>query len=212
MRVCSNKRGRDSFFEDDFFQEGKDSLNDAKQLFAQGEKLLQKGQFQQGQRLFKQAEQQLRQAKQQTPMQPFKSSNLDFHIPKINMGGADPSWKTSTLAILGVGAVATLVAGGLHALHSPQDDLNRSRNCPLHVPHDMYIVDVSSLCFLCRSHHCNLSCPGCRYWSSAEHICSNHVCSVDHTCSCHIPLTGRALHLSNCADAGKLSSQQNDDE
>lgn len=120
MRVCSNKRGKDSFFKDDFFQDGKDSLNDAKKLFAQGEKLLQKGQFQQGQRLFKQAEQQLRQAKQQTPMQPFQSSNMDFSnmdfkIPKINMGGADPSWKTSTLAMLGVGAVATFVAGELYA-------------------------------------------------------------------------------------------------
>lgn len=115
MRVCSNKRGRDSFFKDDFFQDGKDSLNDAKKLFAQGEKLFQKGQFQQGQRLFKQAEQQLRQAQQQSPMQPFQSSNMDFQIPKINMGGADPSWKTSTLAILGVGAVATFVAGELHA-------------------------------------------------------------------------------------------------
>lgn len=31
------------------------------------------------------------------------------------MGGADPSWKTSSLAMLGVGAVATLVAGELHA-------------------------------------------------------------------------------------------------
>lgn len=115
MRVCSGKRGRDSFFKDDFFQEGKDSLNDAKQLFAQGERMFQQGQFQQGQRLFKQAEQQLRQAKQQTPMQPFKSNNMDFQIPKIKMGGADPSWKTSSLAILGVGAVATLVAGELHS-------------------------------------------------------------------------------------------------
>lgn len=115
VRTCSNKRGRDSFFKDDFFQDGKDSLKDAKQLFAQGEKLFQKGQFQQGQRLFKQAEQQLRQAQQQSPMQPFQSSNMDFQIPKINMGGADPSWKTSTLAILGVGAVATFVAGELHA-------------------------------------------------------------------------------------------------
>ena len=131
LRVCSSKRGKDSFFNDDFLQEGKDflqegkdSLNDAKQLFAQGEKLFQKGQFQQGQKLFKQAEQQLRQAKQQTPMQPFKSSNMDpfkssnmdFQIPKIDLGGADPSWKASTLAVVGIGAVATLIAGELHGL------------------------------------------------------------------------------------------------
>lgn len=118
VRVCSGKRGRDSFFKDDFFQEGKDSLNDAKQLFAQGEKMFQRGQFQQGQRLFKQAEQQLRQAKQQMPMQPFKTSNMDFQIPKIKMGGADPSWKTSSLAILAVGAIATLVAGELPSFMS----------------------------------------------------------------------------------------------
>ena len=63
IKVCSSKRGRDSFFKDDFFQSGKDSFNDAKDLFAEGEKLFKKGDFQQGQRLFQQAEQQLRQAK-----------------------------------------------------------------------------------------------------------------------------------------------------
>ncbi len=111
IKVCSSKRGRDSFFKDDFFQSGKDSFNDAKHLFAEGEKLFKKGDFQQGQRLFQQAEQQLRQAKQQMPMQPFKSGNMDFRIPKIEIGGSQPSWKTSSLALFGVGAVATLVAG-----------------------------------------------------------------------------------------------------
>lgn len=111
--MCSSKRGSESFFKDDFFQDGRDSLNEAKRLFAQSEKLFQKGQFQQGQRLIKQAEQQLRQAGQQTPIQPFKSSNMDFRVPKIDLGGADPSWKASTLAMLGVGAIATLVAGKL---------------------------------------------------------------------------------------------------
>lgn len=111
--MCSNKRGSDSFFKDDFFQDGKDSLNDAKQLFAQGEKMFKNGQFQKGQQLFQQAEQQLRQAKTQTPMQPFKSSSMDFKVPKIEFGDTAPSWKTSTLALFGVGAVATLVAGRL---------------------------------------------------------------------------------------------------
>jgi len=111
IKVCSSKRGRDSFFKDDFFQSGKDSFNDAKDLFAEGEKLFKKGDFQQGQRLFQQAEQQLRQAKQQMPMQPFKSGNMDFRIPKIEVGGSQPSWKTSSLALFGIGAVATLVAG-----------------------------------------------------------------------------------------------------
>ena len=52
--VRGSKRGRDSFFKDDFFQSGKDSFEDAKDLFAQGEKLFKKGDFQQGQRLFQQ--------------------------------------------------------------------------------------------------------------------------------------------------------------
>ena len=111
IKVCSSKRGSGSFFKDDFFQSGKDSFNDAKDLFAEGEKLFKKGDFQQGQRLFQQAEQQLRQAKQQMPMQPFKSGNMDFRIPKIEVGGSQPSWKTSSLALFGIGAVATLVAG-----------------------------------------------------------------------------------------------------
>lgn len=109
--VRGSKRGRDSFFKDDFFQSGKDRFEDAKDLFAQGEKLFRKGDFQQGQRLFQQAEQQLRQAKLQVPMQPFKSGNMDFRIPKIQVGESNPSWKTSSLALLGIGAVATLVAG-----------------------------------------------------------------------------------------------------
>lgn len=113
LRVCSSKRGSESFFKDDFFKDGRDSLNEAKRLFAQSEKMFQKGQFQQGQRLIKQAEQQLRQAGQKTPIQPFKSSNMDFRVPKIDFGGTDPSWKASTLAVLGVGAIATLVAGKL---------------------------------------------------------------------------------------------------
>ena len=119
--VCSSKRGRDSFFKDDFFQSGKDSFNDAKDLFAEGEKLFKKGDFQQGQRLFKQAEQQLRQAKGQMPipMQPFKSGNMDFRVPKLELGDSKPSWKTSSLALLGIGAVATLVAGQLqHRKHT----------------------------------------------------------------------------------------------
>ena len=111
VTVRGSKRGRDSFFKDDFFQSGKDSFQDAKDLFAQGEKLFKKGDFQQGQRLFQQAEQQLRQARQQVPMQPFKSGNMDFRIPKIQIGQSNPSWKTSSLALLGIGAVATLVAG-----------------------------------------------------------------------------------------------------
>ena len=110
-KVCGNKRGRDSFFKDDFFQDGKDSLNDAKQLFAQGEKMFKNGQFQKGQQLFQQAEQQLRQARQQTPIQPFKSSSTDFKAPKIQFGDTSLPWKSSTLALFGVGAVATLVAG-----------------------------------------------------------------------------------------------------
>lgn len=115
IKVCSSKRGSGSFFKDDFFQSGKDSFNDAKDLFAEGEKLFKKGDFQQGQRLFQQAEQQLRQAKQQMPMQPFKSGNMDFRIPKIEVGGSQPSWKTSSLALFGIGAVATLVAGPIIA-------------------------------------------------------------------------------------------------
>lgn len=113
--MCSSKRGSESFFKDDFFKDGRDSLNEAKRLFAQSEKMFQKGQFQQGQRLIKQAEQQLRQAGQKTPIQPFKSSNMDFRVPKIDFGGTDPSWKASTLAVLGVGAIATLVAGPIIA-------------------------------------------------------------------------------------------------
>ncbi|DBA89934.1 TPA: hypothetical protein ACH3X2_004423 [Trebouxia sp. C0005] len=115
IKACSSKRGRDPFFNDDFFQSGKDNVNAAKDLFAEGEKLFKKGDFQQGQRLFQQAEQQLRQAKQQMPMQPFKSGNMDFRIPKIEVGGSQPSWKTSSLALFGVGAVATLVAGPIIA-------------------------------------------------------------------------------------------------
>lgn len=117
FQVCSSKRDRDSFFKDDFFQSGKDSFNDAKDLFAEGEKLFKKGDFQQGQRLFKQAEQQLRQAKGQMPipMQPFKSGNMDFSVPKLELGDSKPSWKTSSLALLGIGAVATLVAGPIIA-------------------------------------------------------------------------------------------------
>ncbi len=110
-KACSSKRGRDSFFKDDFFQDGKDSFNDAKQLYAEGEKLFRNGEFQQGQRLFQQAEKQLRQAKQQLPMQPFKTGNMDFKIPKIDVGDSKTSWKTSSLALLGIGAVAALVAG-----------------------------------------------------------------------------------------------------
>lgn len=64
------------------------------------------------------------------------------------MGGADPSWKTSILAILGAGAVATLVAGELHAflilitLDQPQSPY--TSNCPLQMQHQVYNVAASN--------------------------------------------------------------------
>ena len=106
-------------------------MNDAKKLFAQGEKLFKTGQFQQGQRLFQQAEEELRQARQQMPMQPFKSS-ANFKVPKIEFGDKNPSWKTSTLALVGIGALASLVAGKLqlYSVHNSCFEVHPSITCP----------------------------------------------------------------------------------
>lgn len=114
VQAGSRRRG-DSFFEDDFFAKGKGSLDDAKQLFAEGERMFKNGQFQQGQRLFQQAEQQLQQARQQVPFQASKFGPGDWGIPKIEVGKDKPSWKGASFAIIGLGVLGTILAGPIIA-------------------------------------------------------------------------------------------------
>ena len=118
--VCGSRQDKDPFFRDDFLQDGKDGLADAKRLFAQGEKLFRKGQFTQGEQQFKKAERELQQAKQRFTStfsndpfssKSFSTSNVNYKVPKLDFGDAKASWKQGTLALLGLGAVSSLVAG-----------------------------------------------------------------------------------------------------
>ena len=106
------------------FSNSSDYFGDAKKLYAEGERMFRNGQFQQGQKLFQEAEQQLRQAKSKLPFQPFDSRKADFNSPTDSISNKK-TWKASTLAVLGVGTLALLVAGKqLIATHSAQLTLN----------------------------------------------------------------------------------------
>lgn len=92
------------------FDNSNDYFGDAKKLYAEGERMFRNGQFQQGQRLFQEAEQQLRQAKSKLPFPPFDSRKADYNSPTDPISNKK-TWKASSLAVLGIGALAALVAG-----------------------------------------------------------------------------------------------------
>ena len=102
------------------FSNSSDYFGDAKKLYAEGERMFRNGQFQQGQKLFQEAEQQLRRAKSKLPFQPFDSRKADFNSPTDPISNKK-TWKASTLAVLGVGTLALLVAGKqMNTMHSVQ--------------------------------------------------------------------------------------------
>lgn len=103
-----------SKFNSNVFNNSNDYFGDAKKLYAEGEKMFKNGQFQQGQRLFQEAEQQLRQAKSKLPFQPFDDRKADYNSPFDPISN-NKTWKASSLAVLGIGALAALVAGPLIA-------------------------------------------------------------------------------------------------